>query len=112
MLLEARSEALLSSAPARFDVICAGEALALWQGEATSASTPLALRPGGGAVHAALALARLGGVRVALATILPDDRVGRALRKRIADAGVDVRAVALSPPRRSIVIATSTGASS
>jgi sugar/nucleoside kinase (ribokinase family) len=92
---------------ARFDVICAGEAFALWHG---GAQTALALRPGGGAVNAALALARRG-VRVALATILPDDRMGRALRTRIEEAGVDVRGVDLALPRRAVVLATSIGVS-
>jgi 2-dehydro-3-deoxygluconokinase len=97
---------------AQFDVICAGEALALWEGEAaTNRATSLALRPGGGAVNAAMALARRE-VRVALATILPDDRLGRALRARIEAVGVDVRAVRLSAPRRAVVLVSSTGAAS
>lgn len=98
---------------ARFDVICAGEALALWDGDTSSQAwtRALGLRPGGGAVHAAMALARQG-VRVGLATILPDDRMGRALRQRIEASGVDVRAVRLSPPRRAVVVVSSTGAAS
>lgn len=97
----------------RFDVICAGEALALWDGDTSSQawSRALGLRPGGGAVHASMTLAR-HGARVGLATILPDDRMGRALRTRIESAGVDVRGVRLAPPRRAVVVVSGAGAAS
>lgn len=100
-------------APRTFDVICAGEAL--WsldpRGEAFPAkAAPLRLRPGGGAVNAALALARRG-LRVGLATALGDDAFGRGLLERIAASGVDVGAVALGPPTTGLVFVVGLGAS-
>ncbi len=99
--------------PKTFDVICAGEAL--WsldpRGEAFSArAAPLRLRPGGGAVNAALALARRG-LRVGLATALGDDALGRGLLERIAASGVDVGAVTLGPPSTGLVFVVGVGAS-
>ncbi|MFT3769169.1 MAG: PfkB family carbohydrate kinase [Minicystis sp.] len=82
-----------------FDVICAGEALshlAATGGGIARDAASLRLRPGGGAVNAALALARQG-LRVGLATAIGDDSFGRALFDRIAEAGVDVGGVALVP---------------
>jgi sugar/nucleoside kinase (ribokinase family) len=69
-----------------FDVICAGEA-----------SFPLGprLRPRGGAINAALALAHRG-VRVAIATSLEDDAFGRALEARLAAAKIGVALVRAS----------------
>jgi sugar/nucleoside kinase (ribokinase family) len=79
-----------------FDVVCAGEAL--WNVVATSASASApTFRPGGGAVSAALALARQG-LHVGLATVLADDTAGRALRDEIAGAEVDAGGVELSKP--------------
>lgn len=87
-----------------FDVICAGEAL--WNAPLPTAraATAAALRfqPGGGAVNAAVALAREGR-RVGLATTLTDDTFGRLLVERVASLGVDVRGVTLAVPRDSIV---------
>jgi 2-dehydro-3-deoxygluconokinase len=94
-----------------FDVICAGEAL--WKltapgGALFTKSAALRFRPGGGAVHAALALAQ-AGLRVGLATALGDDTFGRALLDRIAAAGVDVSGVTLAPPRTGLVFVEGTG---
>ena len=99
--------------PKTFDVICAGEAL--WsldgRGEAFSArAASLRLRPGGGAVNAALALARRG-LRVGLATALGDDAFGRGLLGRIAASGIDVGAVTLGPPSTGLVFVVGLGAS-
>jgi sugar/nucleoside kinase (ribokinase family) len=94
-----------------FDVLCAGEAL--WSlsapgGALEARSTSLHLRPGGGALNAALALARLG-LRVGLATALGDDTFGRALCGRIAAAGVDVGGVVFGPPRTGLVFVQGSG---
>jgi sugar/nucleoside kinase (ribokinase family) len=67
-------------------------------------------RPGGGAVSAALAMARRG-LRVGLATALSDDRVGRALLVRIAAAGVDTGGVELAPSSEGLVFVEGLGAS-
>lgn len=89
-----------------FDVICAGEALVSVTGTGTDgagiAEPALRFRLGGGALNAALALARQG-LRVGLATVLSDDTLGRALKERIAAAGVDVGGVELAQPTPGIV---------
>lgn len=77
-----------------FDVICAGEAL--WN-VVDEGRGPSGFRPGGGAVNAALALARQG-LHVGLATVLADDTFGRTLRDEIAGANVDAAGVELSKP--------------
>ncbi len=83
-----------------FDVICAGEALV---GVAEAADSSMRFRLGGGAINAALALARQG-LRVGLATVLSDDTLGRATKERIAEAGVDVGGVQLAQPASGIVL--------
>ncbi len=83
-----------------FDVICAGEAL--WKFHAGR------MRPGGGAVTAALALSK-EGVRVGLSTVMSDDDVGRQAKERIAARGVDVAGVALARPRRGFVLVDASG---
>jgi len=97
----------------RFEVICAGEAL--WKlapaGASDRASPGLRLRPGGGAVSVALALARQG-LRVGLATVLADDEFGRGSVERIAASGVDVGGVALARPRAGFVLVDAGGGAS
>jgi sugar/nucleoside kinase (ribokinase family) len=84
-----------------FDVICAGEAL--WKLDAGSS-----LRPGGGALHVALALANRG-LRIGLATVLADDELGRRSCDRAAALGVDVGGVELARPRSSFVLVDASG---
>lgn len=89
----------------RFDVICAGEAL--WKIAAPGKSGTFSpgsagLRPGGGPVPVALALAR-EGLRVGLATVLADDTFGRGAVEKIAGSGVDVGAVSLARSRPGIL---------
>ncbi len=77
-----------------FDVICAGEVLWKAMGEGAAHGQP--------ATHAALldvggTLAR-AGMRVGLATVLDDDRLGRAARAEIAALGIDVDGVKLASP--------------
>ncbi|APR81328.1 Fructokinase [Minicystis rosea] len=94
-----------------FDVICAGEALlhvAEPEGPFVTRTAALRLRPGGGAVSTALALAQQG-LYVGLATALNDDTVSRKLVERIAAAGVDVGGVSLGPSRTGIVFVEGTG---
>jgi 2-dehydro-3-deoxygluconokinase len=89
-----------------FDVICAGEALwslSLAGGAFAARWGPLRFRPNGGAVNAALALARRG-MRVGLATTLGNDALGRALVARIEAAGIDVDAVSLATPRGALAL--------
>lgn len=89
------------------DVICAGEAQ--WKVALLSArSSGVTLRPSGGAVNVALALAR-AGLRVGLATVLDDDDFGRRSLARIAEAGVDVGGVMLARPRGGLVVVDATG---
>lgn len=91
-------------APA-LDVICAGEAL--WD-LAPPGGTSLRFRPGGGAVNAAVLLAR-SGLRVGLAAALGDDAPGRALLAKVTAAGVDVGGVALIPARTRLIVLEDTG---
>ncbi len=88
-----------------FDVVCAGEAL--WKlttpdGVFSKKSPEVRLRPGGGPVNIALALAG-EGLRVGLATVLTDDTFGRSCFERIAVSGVDVGGISLAQPRSGFV---------
>lgn len=95
----------LAQAPAKvFDVVCAGEAL--W--DLAGSGDALRMRPGGGALVVATLLAKKG-LRVGLATALPDDRAGRALRETIEGRGVDVEGVALARPRSGLVLLEGAG---
>jgi 2-dehydro-3-deoxygluconokinase len=100
-----RAACVASPRVSTFDVICAGEAL--WDLAAPGAAS-LRFRPGGGAVNAAVALAR-SGLRVGLAAALGDDAPGRALLARVAAAGVDVEGVALVPARTGLVVLEDAG---
>jgi len=81
-----------------FDVICAGNAFLNVAGR----EGRLSVRPGGGAITAALAVAAQG-LRVGLVTVLPDDTRSRALRARVAESGIDVGGVRLDTPGRGLV---------
>jgi 2-dehydro-3-deoxygluconokinase len=96
-LLEARARA--------FDVICAGAALLRVAEEpGFFAKEPgLHFRPAGGAITAALALAARG-LEVGLATVLPDDTIGRAVLAEIAASGVDVDGVERPKRARGFVL--------
>src|SRR4051794_41019863 len=102
-----RRRVLESRADARsFDVICAGEALVSVDDEAgaiAGGTERLSLRPGGGAMNAAVSLARQG-LRVGLATVLADDSVGRALLAKVAARGVDVGGVELAERSPGLVL--------
>jgi 2-dehydro-3-deoxygluconokinase len=82
-----------TAAPAKtFDVICAGEAL--YRLVPQGPRKPARVHPTRGAVSTAMTLAR-EGLHVGLATILPDDTVGRSLHDALAGAHVDVDGVVL-----------------
>lgn len=103
---------LRTQGPLAFDVICAGEAL--WESSARgaghSASSPARrFFPGGGAVNAAVALARQG-LRVGLAASIADDSAGRELVARVAATGVDIGGVTLAVPSSGIVVLDGTSA--
>jgi 2-dehydro-3-deoxygluconokinase len=89
----------------RFDVICAGDALLSAAAfDAPRVAEPgFGVRPRGGAIHAALALARQG-LRVGLASVLSDDTTGRALLAKVAASKVDVDGVELARPRPGLVL--------
>jgi 2-dehydro-3-deoxygluconokinase len=103
----------LDRAQARtFDVIATGEAttnLTAPGGVSSTTSSALHFRPGGGAVTAALAMAR-AGLRVGLVTSLADDAFGRRVRARALHAGIDVGGVAVSRPRAGLVVLEGAGA--
>jgi len=87
-----------------FDVICAGEPL--WKTRN---------RPGDGAptvnagiLNVARRLAR-GGLRVGLATVLDDDRCGRAFLAEMAALGVDVGGVTLATRAADLVVVDAAG---
>ncbi len=91
----------------RFDVICAGETL--WKlADAPALRRGMRLRPGGGAVHVALALAR-EGLRVGLATVLADDELGRGSVEKIAAAQIDIGGVTLAAPRAGLALLDASG---
>lgn len=78
-----------------FAAVCMGEAALVLPG----------LRPSGGALSAAVHLAR-HGVRAGLVAAIEDDARGRAVLADVKDAGVDVDGVALLPPRGRILTAS------
>lgn len=82
-----------------FDVICAGDARCGVEGDA---ERTLRLLPGGDALAAAVALATQG-LRVGLATVIADDRTGRALLDHVTAAGVDVGGVERAQPSSGII---------
>jgi len=86
--------------PSRFDVVCAGEAS--WD------FMTAGFRPGGGAINAAVSLAR-GGMRVGLAAVVGDDHLGRGLLARLEAVGVDVGGVALAPLGPGILVVEPAG---
>lgn len=98
------SRVVLSDSRGRaFDVICAGEAPVSLAPDGASVPEPsLRFRLGGGAVSAALSLARQG-LRVGLSTVLSDDALGRGLEERIAGEGVDVGGVEFAQPSSGIM---------
>jgi sugar/nucleoside kinase (ribokinase family) len=87
-----------------FDVVCAGEPL---RREATHPRA-LASASSVGLLNVTRILAR-SGTRVGLATVLEDDRDGRASVAEIATLGVDVGAVKLAPVHDDFVLFDAAG---
>jgi sugar/nucleoside kinase (ribokinase family) len=88
------------------DVISAGEAL--WdleapRGSSFAAAPSLRFSPGGAAVNAAIALARLG-LSVGLAAVVGDDALGAALLARVAARGIDVSLAEKGARRTGLVL--------
>lgn len=94
--------------PRTFDVICAGDGA--WRATLGRMEGVPGSAVSAGLVEVACALARRGA-RVGLATTLPDDRGGRALRRTAAAAGVDVDGVTLAPPPSGLVLVDAAGQS-
>jgi len=78
-----------------FKVVCVGEAL-------LSVGGSSGFRPSGGALSAAVLLARRG-LQVGLTAALEDDAHGRAVVTDLKQSGVDVGGIALVPPRSRLV---------
>jgi sugar/nucleoside kinase (ribokinase family) len=97
---------ILDSRQRGFDVICAGEAM--WN-LVTHGDAPPRLEIEGGAVRVARALVRQE-LRVGLATVLPDDMLGRELKTQLGERGLDVGGVQLAVPRSDLVVVKGGGA--
>jgi sugar/nucleoside kinase (ribokinase family) len=97
---------------ANLDVLCLGEALfdlLAPPGVSFAGARSLRLRPGGAAVNVALALAG-GGLSVALAAVVGQDALGRALQVKVAATGVDTSRIVLGPDRTGLVFVERTEA--
>lgn len=105
LIASTREELRITVPRTTLDVICVGEAI--WD-MAASTGERLRFRPGGGAVAAAVALAK-DGLRVGLAAALGDHSPSRALVARVAAAGVDVRGVRLVPAHAGLVVLEAAG---
>jgi 2-dehydro-3-deoxygluconokinase len=86
-------------APRAFDVICAGEALL----NVEPAQPRLGFRAGGGALNAALGVAAKG-LRVGLATVLPEDAASCAILDSLVATGVDIKGVAFARPSNNFIL--------
>jgi sugar/nucleoside kinase (ribokinase family) len=92
---------------ATFDVICAGKPV--WKIVQTpEGPTRTGVRFRSGILSAARLLTR-AGLRVGLATVLDDDRLGRAWLQKAAALGIDVGGVRLSSPATSLVVVDAVG---
>jgi len=89
--------------PRSFDVVCAGDAVVSVEAAPFRSGPRASFGPGGGAMNAAVGLAARG-LRVGLASVLADDRVGRALLGRVAASGVDVSGVERAVPGRGLFL--------
>lgn len=95
------------SAPAR-RILCFGEMLLRFtpeRDEQLLQSPALTVRPGGAEANVAVSLARLGAP-ASLATVLPDNALGRASRDEVRRHGVDVSSVVFRPGRMGLYFLT------
>ncbi|MFJ6024647.1 PfkB family carbohydrate kinase [Brevundimonas sp. NPDC092305] len=89
-------------------ILCFGEMLARLsppEGELLLQSPQLAIRPGGAEANVAVSLARFGAP-AAIATILPDNALGRGVRDEVRRHGVDTSAVQFRPGRLGLYFMT------
>lgn len=94
------------STPGR--ILCFGEMLARLsppEGELLLQSPHLAIRPGGAEANVAVSLARFGAP-AAIATVLPDNALGRGVRDEVRKHGVDTSAVRFRPGRLGLYFMT------
>jgi sugar/nucleoside kinase (ribokinase family) len=92
--------------PVSFDVVCAGEPLWKTVSVRRDGIAPSAARAG--ILEVARLLARRE-LRVGLATVLDDDRLGRASQAEMASLGIDVGGVALAAPAAGLVVVDAAG---
>lgn len=89
-------------------ILCFGEMLARLsppEGELLLQSPQLAIRPGGAEANVAVSLARFGAP-AAIATVLPDNALGRGVRDEVRRHGVDTSAIQFRPGRLGLYFMT------
>jgi 2-dehydro-3-deoxygluconokinase len=89
-------------------ILCFGEMLARLsppEGEVLLQSPRLAIRPGGAEANVAVSLARFGAP-AAIATVLPDNALGRGVRDEVRRHGVDTASVQFRPGRMGLYFMT------
>jgi 2-dehydro-3-deoxygluconokinase len=89
-------------------ILCFGEMLLRLtpnDGELLMQSPGLTVRPGGAEANVAVSLARYGAP-AALATVLPDNPLGRAARDEVRKHGVDTRGIVFKPGRMGLYFLT------
>lgn len=94
--------------PTRGRILCFGEMLARLsppEGELLMSSPNLAIRPGGAEANVAVSLARFGAP-ASIATVLPDNALGRGVRDEVRRHGVDTSAIQFRPGRLGLYFMT------
>jgi 2-dehydro-3-deoxygluconokinase len=89
-------------------ILCFGEMLARLsppEGELLMQSPHLAIRPGGAEANVAVSLARFGAP-AAIATVLPDNALGRGVRDEVRRHGVETSSIAFRPGRMGLYFMT------
>lgn len=89
-------------------ILCFGEMLARLsppEGELLMQSPRLAIRPGGAEANVAVSLARFGAP-TAIATVLPDNALGRGVRDEVRRYGVDTSLIQFRPGRMGLYFMT------
>jgi len=89
-------------------ILCFGEMLLRLspnQNELLMQSPVLTVRPGGAEANVAVSLARFGA-QTRMATVLPDNALGRAARDEVRKHGVDTTPIVLTPGRMGLYFLT------
>lgn len=97
-----------SSAAGHGTILCFGEMLLRLspnQNELLLQSPALTVRPGGAEANVAVSLARFG-VPTRMATVLPDNALGRAARDAVRQHGVDTTPIVFTPGRMGLYFLT------